>query len=361
LLRHQNPKIDELAKLGAREDDASLTPNRVARVCGRPPIEELKHVEETSRDLERIEFAVRPQGNTVWRSLNHFIATKTEDRGNPMFGQWTVRSAYGCGLDPDRRSTDLQHIVPLERVNQARGLDEKLSLSSGPFAPQLAMQLGIWQAVQCMRVEWLLGLIGGGKRCQHTVVMDEGEHAPARQVAFDSTKQLAHRRPERLPSRTVLVFAEPRGARRFPMPPDTTSPAIGNVVRAPQSLRSPKEVLCVAVEQVVRNRDSQTERRHGDAGADAPINRDPAFREVVALVGHDPSYKKVRDAGQVRAALDRTVEKRPSAGRLTVRRTHRASIAGGVRFTRQWVGEPVTDPSGEQRWQKPGIDRSGLS
>jgi hypothetical protein len=330
LLRHQNPKIHELPELGTRQDDSALARHRVACVCSWPPIEEVKGIEETLRDMERIEFTVSPQGDTVWQSLNHFIATKAQDRGNPMFGQWTVRSADGGGLDVDRGSTDLHHIVPPERVNEAPSRDEELSLPSGPFTPEFAVRAGIRPAIQRIRVEPLVSLISGRKRGEHTVVVDKGEHAPPRQVALDSTEQFPHRSPEPLAGRAVLVLAKPCGARGLPVTPDSAASAFRHVVRAPQSLRAAKEVLCVAVEQLVRSRDSETEWRYGDTGANALINRGPALCEVVAIVGHNPSDEEVRDAGQVGAALDRRIEERSIVGGLIVWCAHRASIARRV-------------------------------
>src|SRR5262245_31054615 len=79
LVRHQDPKIHELAEVGAGEDDAALAGNRVARVRGRPPIEELKCTNQTLRDMKRVEVAVGPQGGPLRRCLNDFIATETQD------------------------------------------------------------------------------------------------------------------------------------------------------------------------------------------------------------------------------------------------------------------------------------------
>src|SRR4029453_12056972 len=108
-------------------------------------------------------------------------------------------------------------------------------------------------------------------------------------------EQFAHRRSIRLSGRAVLMFAEPRGACGLPVPPDSASPAFRQVVRAPQPLCTAEEVLCVAVEELVRSRDPQTEWRYGDAGRDALIDCDPAPCEVVAIVDQDPPREKVRD------------------------------------------------------------------
>src|SRR5262245_11878316 len=143
LLWQQDPKIDELAQLGARQHDSPLAGSRVARVGGRSSIEKRKGIEETLRDMKRVEVAVGPQRRTVWRSLNHFIAAETQDLRNAAIGQLTVCVAYGRGTDPDCRSTDLQHIVPPERLDEARSLDEEFSLATGPVAPAFAVRLGI--------------------------------------------------------------------------------------------------------------------------------------------------------------------------------------------------------------------------
>ena len=81
-LGQQNPKIDELPELGARQDHSSLTGNRLNCVGGLPPIEERKGIEETLRNVERIEIAVGLQRGTVWRSANNLITTDAQDLRN---------------------------------------------------------------------------------------------------------------------------------------------------------------------------------------------------------------------------------------------------------------------------------------
>ena len=222
-----------------------------------------------------IEIAVGPQRGTLRQSLNHLIATEAQGLGILRSVSSRCRRVLAAVWIRTAGPQNLQRIVPSERVDEARSLDEEFSLAAGPSAPEFAVRIGMSQAIQRIGVEPLGSLIGNRKRRQHAIVVDEGEHAPARQVVLDCPEQFAHRRPERLPGRALLMFAEPRGARGLPVPPDSASPAFRQVVRAPPTLGAAEEVLCVAIEELIGSGDAQAESRDGDAGRDALINGQP--------------------------------------------------------------------------------------
>ncbi len=121
------------------------------------------------------------------------------------------------------------------------------------------------------------------------------------------------------------------------MRPDPAAAAVLDVVRAAQRASAAEHERCtVLVDQQVRARPAQAERRDRDLALDARPHRFSRTRRI----GEDRADLKVVELGRVGAALDRWIEPALDGG---FGRNHRALITG-----REDLGG---NRSGEQRGQ----------